>query len=432
MRIAVVGDLQYQKGENISLVADDIAKLNADTVILLGDYGYWDGFGTYEVFKEVYDEFSRIGCKSLVPVIGNHDVQNEAGERLIKSGTLAENYTRAFGMSPENQILEFESFRIFCLHTEVQKKGDFYFEYECYISDETLECVKKELERYPQKPVIMITHAPPAGCGLITVPMVHVRAANAYLNQDHGYEKWAKLVRDYRQIVMWFSGHYHMGHYHEDSSVVTDGVVYFTTGSPTSGTRDNQRHTRIIDVIENQIKVSTFDHDTKIISEKPDYVFCLNNQREEKKKKEITGVFSAGCGRVKEGGLKTGANGRLYAMTDNNILWEIDIVDKIALGAIHYSDKYKLDEFETDESYIWRFCGEYAFGHRYTDKNRFMREKDWENCVFVTKNKSDIKRKKSRSISYKNRVACETDNGHICSAFNDENGKLWFEISPKD
>ena len=128
MRIAVVGDLQYEKGENISVVADDIAKLNADTVILLGDYGYWDGFGTYEVFKEVYDEFSGIGCKSLVPVIGNHDVQNEAGERLLKSGTVAKNYTRAFGMSPENQILEFESFRIFCLHTagQISSKTCYY------------------------------------------------------------------------------------------------------------------------------------------------------------------------------------------------------------------------------------------------------------------------------------------------------------------
>jgi len=119
-------------------------------------------------------------------------------------------------------------------------------------------------------------------------------------------------------------------------------------------------------------------------------------------------------------------------MTDNNILWEIDIVDKIALGAIHYSDKYKLDGFETDESYIWRFCGEYAFGHRYTDKNRFMREKDWENCVFISKSKSEIKPRKNSIVSYKNRVACETDNGLICSAFNDENDKLWFEISPKD
>lgn len=432
MRIAVVGDLQYQNGENISLIADDIAALNADTVILLGDYGYWDGFGTYEVFSEVANEFKRIGCKYFVPIIGNHDVQNEAGERLIKSGTVAENYRKAFGIKPENQILEFENFRIFCIHTEVQKKGDFYFEYECYLSDETLENVKNELDKYPDKPVIMITHAPPAGCRLITVPMVHVRAANAYLNQDHGYEKWMDLAYDYRQIVMWFSGHYHMGHYYDDSSVVTDGIAYFTTGSPTSGTRDGQRHTRIIDADNAKIEVRTFDHDTKKLSENPDYVFALDKKRNEKQDKEITGIFSAGCGVVKEGGLRMGANGRLYAMTDNNMLWEIDIVNKIALGAIHYSDKYMLDGFTTDENYIWRFCGENAFGHRYTDINRFMREKDWENCVFIRKNKSDIIYKEDRKLKYKSRVACETDNGMICSSFNDDKGILWFEISPKD
>lgn len=432
MRIAVVGDLQYQKGENISPIADDIAELNADAVILLGDYGYWDGFGTYEVFSEVADEFERIGCKYFVPIIGNHDVQNEAGERLIKSGTVAGNYKKAFGMNPENQILEFEKFRIFCIHTEVQKKGDFYFEYECYISDETLENIKKELEKYPDKPTIMITHAPPAGCGLITVPMVHVRAANAYLNQDHGYEKWMNLASDYRQIIMWFSGHYHMGHYYNDSSVVTDGIAYFTTGSPTSGTRDGQKHTRVIDADGAKIVVRTFDHDTKKLSENPDYTFDLNKKRNEKQNKETTVIFSAGCGKVVEGGMKAGNNGKIYAMTDNDMLWEIDITDKIALGTIHYSDKYKLDGFTTDENYIWRFCGEYAFGHRYTETNRFMREKDWEGCVFETKNRADIIYEKGNDVKYKSRVACETGNGMICSAFNDEEGKLWFEVSPKD
>lgn len=431
MRIAIVGDLQYEKGENISHIADDINNLAPDAVILLGDYGYWDGFGTYDVFSEVEKEFKRINCEYFVPVIGNHDVQNEAGERLIKAGTVGKNYEKAFGIKPENQILEFEKFRIFCLHTEVQKKGDFYFEYECYISDETLDTVKKELDKYPDKPVIMITHAPPAGCGLITVPMVHVRAANAYLNQDHGYEKWMNLARDYRQIVMWFSGHYHMGHCYNDSSVVTDGIAYFTTGSPTSGTRDGQRHTRIVDADNAKIEVRTFDHDSKKLFENPDYVFDLNKKRDNKQDKELTGIFSAGCGKVVEGGMKAGNNGKIYAMTDNDMLWEIDIADKIASGTIHYSDKYTLDGFTTDENCVWRFCGEYAFGHKYTETNRFMREKDWEGCVFEIKNKSEIVHKNSDEFKYKNRTACEI-NGMICSAFNDEEGKLWFEVSPKD
>lgn len=432
MRIAVVGDLQYEKGEDISKIADDIKNLAPDAVILLGDYGYWDGFGTYEVFSEVAKEFNQIDCKYFVPIIGNHDVQNEAGERLIKSGTVAENYKKAFGKTPENQILEFENFRIFCIHTEVQKKGDFYFEYECYLSDETLDMVKNELDKYPDKPVIMITHAPPAGCGLITVPMVHVRAANAYLNQDHGYEKWMDLASDYRQIVMWFSGHYHMGHYHNDSSVLTDGIAYFTTGSPTSGTRDGQKHTRVIDADNAKIEVRTFEHDTKKLSKNPDFVFELDKKRNKKQEKTTTGIFSAGCGKVVEGGMKVGSNGRIYVMTDNNMLWEIDIADKIALGTIHYSDKYEFDGFTTDENYIWCFCGEYAFGHRYIETNRFMREKDWDGCVFETKNRAEIIYENGNELKYHNRTACETENGMICSAFNDEEGKLWFEVSPKD
>lgn len=430
MRIAVVGDLQYEKGEDLTEIVEDIAGLNADIIILLGDYGYWDGFGTYEVFSEISNSFKKSGCKHIVPIIGNHDVQNEAGERLVKAGTVANNYKKAFGFYPENQFLEFDNFRVFCLHTEVQKKGDFYFEYECYISDETLDTVKKELDKYPDKPTIMITHAPPAGCGLLTVPLVHIRAANAYLNQDHGYQKWTDLARDYRQIVMWFSGHYHMGHCYDDSSVVTDGIAYFTTGSPTSGSRDGQKHTRIIDESNGKITVSTFDHTAKCILEKPDYVFSACDKRKTTENTET--VFSAGCGIVVKNGLKMGSNGHLYAMTDNNILWEIDIKDKIALGAIHYSDKYTLDGFATDADYVWCFCGDKAFGHPYSKINRFMREKDWEHCVFITKSRDEIVQEMDSAQIYSGRVGCRIDDNSVCTTFNDEAGKLWFEVSSKD
>ena len=40
MRIAVVGDIQYRKGEDITEIAQDISALEPDTVIIVGDYGY--------------------------------------------------------------------------------------------------------------------------------------------------------------------------------------------------------------------------------------------------------------------------------------------------------------------------------------------------------------------------------------------------------
>lgn len=52
MRIAIVGDLQYEKGESISGIIDDINTLNPDNIIFLGDYGYFDGYGSPENFMD--------------------------------------------------------------------------------------------------------------------------------------------------------------------------------------------------------------------------------------------------------------------------------------------------------------------------------------------------------------------------------------------
>lgn len=425
MRIAIVGDLQYWEGESVEDIVNDLITLNPDAVVILGDYGYWNGFGSYEVFSHINSEFSRIGCK-IIPLVGNHDVQWEAGERKVKEGFVRDNYLKAFGDYPVTQIMDFENFRVICIHTEPQKKDDFYFEYECYISDRVYENVCEELEKYPHKPTVMITHAPPAGCNLLTVPLVHVRAGNAYLNQDHGYKKWTDLAKNNRQIVMWFSGHYHMGHTYEDSSSISDGIAYFITGSATSGCRDGLRHTRILDENNGIITVSTYDHDSKTIISNPDYVLNLSHKRPEYIE-SIECVFSAGCGCVTS--MKQGANGRVYAMTDNNILWEIDVTDRFCAGAIHYSDQYKLDSFEADSRFIWCICGDKAFGHRYSDANRFMREIDWENCVFEQKNADEIKRSNTEQYMYNGRIACVLDDKYVCSSFNREDGKLFFEVT---
>jgi len=434
MKIAIVGDLQYWEGESIDEIVTDINSLEVDGVILLGDYGYWDGFGSYDVFSQVADAFSKLSCKVFMPLIGNHDVQYEAGGWRYERGTVTENYTRAFGRKPENCVLEFDSFRIFCIHMDVQEKDEFYHAYECYVTDEHFDWVKEELEKEPDKPVIMVTHAPPADCGLLTLPEVHIRAANAYLDQNHNMQRWCNLSHDCRQIILWFSGHYHMGHHHKNSMSVRDGIGFFTTGSASSGCRDGQRHTRIVQVENGCISVFTYDHTGKKTFDEPDYV-CEAKIRGEAKEICPYKVFAAGCGKVVEGGLKLGKNDKIYAMTDNNYLWEIDIEKGITTGTLHFSDKYILDDFAVDESYIWRFCGKDAFGHCYSDANRFMREKDWERCRYIKKTKAEWSRDREclkheeKAFFYKGRVACGINADMICSAYNDEEGTLFFEIS---
>ena len=225
---------------------------------------------------------------------------------------------------------------------------------------------------------------------------------------------------------MWFNGHYHMGHKHEKSMVVTDGLAYFVTGCPTSQSRDGQRHTRVLDVDGGQIKVYTYDHDLKRIYEQPDYVRDMSIRGELHEKKSNT--FTAGCGRVVENGLKCGKNGRVYAHTDNNILWEIDIKNQISTGAIHCSKTCILDGFTIDKEYIWKICGERIFGYRYDDQRRFVRWEGYELCNYVERHIDELPCDLSETLKVGTRIACRIDDERVCTTFNDENGDLFFEL----
>jgi len=324
---------------------------------------------------------------------------------------------------PENRFINFDDFRLFCIHTDIISRDDCIVQGENYISKESINKLKSELEKFPDKPVIMVTHAPVAGCGLLTVPQVHIRYSNAYINQDHNYKEWIEIARKYRQIIMWFNGHYHMGHNHEKSMSEKDELTYFVTGSVTNQCRDGQRHTRIIDVENRIITVSTYDHDTKEIYKEPDCVKKIKIRG--KYEKEITNtIFEAGCGKVLN--MQLGKNGKVYAMTDCGFLWEIDVDTKITTGTLHYNDKYTLDGFVTDDKHIWRICGNKVFGHKYNNPQRFMREKDYSECQFEIRNKTTDYITPEPFI-YQERVACKLSDGHIITAYNIKE-KLYFEI----
>ncbi|MBQ7915452.1 MAG: metallophosphoesterase family protein [Firmicutes bacterium] len=425
MRVVLVGDLQYRAGEKIDHIVDEINTLEADAVIVLGDYAYGEIFGAYEAFDTIAQAFKNLNCGTFIPMVGNHDVQHEAGECIYPNGRAAANYEKAFGKKPCNQVLEFEDFRVFIIHSDSQKKGDCWTVNECYVSDEHFDQIKAQLEKDPEKPAIMVTHAPIVESGLLTVPQTHVRATNAYMDQDHGYQRWIDLADEYRQIIMWFNGHYHMGHHHRDSMNVRDGLVYFVTGCATSASRDGQHHTRVVDVNHGEIIVSTYDHDSKCISE--DYRQSLEVRPQQREERPITKKFAAGCGAVVSGGLKVGKNSMVYAQTDNDYLWEIDTVHGIANGTLHYSDKDILETYTIDETCVWRVCGDKIYSHAYREKQRFMREKDWEKCVFKEDVRANLPPDLGETFIYQGHQACRIGDDMICFTYNDADGRLYFE-----
>lgn len=431
MRIVITGDLQYEEHESIGKIAEDILSLEPDYVICLGDYGRWETFGSYQAFYEIGKAFESLEEERLIPLLGNHDIQYEAGRGKFPHGTIRNNYQRAFGFFPKNRVLEFEQFKVICMHIDIQPQNDFHCFYECYISDVHFQQLCRELEKDPEKPAIIVTHAPPIGTDLINVPEIHLRASNAYLDQDHDYMRWYHLMSQYKQIIMWFSGHYHMGHWHTRSVVQENGITFCTTGSPTLAARDGQHHTRVLEVKGTSLQVFTYDHDRHMMCGDGD-ACPLRVRADIDRKKEKIVRFAAGCGKVVKEGLKFGKNGRVYAHTDNGYLWEIDLQIGAALGTLHYSKKYTLDEVITDDRYVWRICGKKAFGHRYGDPDRFMREYDYKDCRFITRDAAILmdkaKGKQEEHVEWEGRPCCRIGKNQIVISYNDAEGRLFFEI----
>lgn len=53
------------------------------------------------------------------------------------------------------------------------------------------------------------------------------------------------------------------------------------------------------------------------------------------------------------------------------------------------------------------FCGDKLFGHRYDDKNRFMRVKDYGRCNYITCKSPVIKAKSSIDGTMQPPLLCE-------------------------
>ena len=135
------------------------------------------------------------------------------------------------------------------------------------MSNQHFQWIISKIAERPGVPIIMLTHAPIMGCGLRTVPVVHVRAANAYMDQSTDPLRWIKLT-ECPEIIMWLSAHYHLSHQYPDSLVERNGVVYALTGVHGSVTRDGNRQSRILDINDDKIELRTLDHIERKVIEK--------------------------------------------------------------------------------------------------------------------------------------------------------------------
>lgn len=267
MRIVVLGDfhIDRQDLELTEQAIEDVAQLSPDLVIPLGDFGRNGLIGRPEGIEEAKGYLDKIGAP-MRPIMGNHDLERESGGKQ-PTGTMEETFLRLFQLSEAYGVLEFAEWRLFFASTEPQPEDSCYDVQECYVTDHQFESLVAKLKERPGVPVIFFTHAPPIGSGLRTVPRVHVRSTNAYLDQNHDPYRWLDLVRTFPKIVMWFSAHYHLSHAYTNSHTLVQGTHFFLTGVHSTCTRDNKRQSRIIDIDPDGVSVRTLDHVSRRITE---------------------------------------------------------------------------------------------------------------------------------------------------------------------
>lgn len=342
----------------------DIAACSPDFMVLLGDYGSNETIGTIAGLEQVHNYIKPINAQ-LMPILGNHDLQLEDGHHNQLPGTMVEAFKRIFELDRTYYVKELAGLRLFFISTENQPPDAPYYLQECFVSDTQFSWIIDQLNKRPEVPCIFFTHAPPAGSKLKTVPEVHVRATNAYLDQNHNPYRWYELIKNHPQIVMWFCAHYHLGHTHPEAMSCLFGTTFFNVGVHGNVTRDGKRQSRIIDTNGSEVSVNTLDHGLRSVSKTADWYLPTGLARIITDKVNL----QTGCRRSSEsvkictsdinsfdlpdtklrcekklpvsgssinpGGIVHIDNKRCLVATANGYLWNLNLAHEVNLGTFH-------------------------------------------------------------------------------------------------
>ncbi len=347
---------------------EDAAGSLSDLVVPLGDFGSNEKIGGVEGLLQAHDFLRRVRAP-LRPILGNHDLQRESGNGFQPKGTIERAFLELYGLQTPYGVMEFDDFRLFFISTDPQPADSFYQIQECYVSDKQFDWFTETLRKRRGIPSIVFSHAPPIGCGLRTVPKVHVRATNAYLDQNHDPYRWLRLVQEYPEIVMWFSAHYHLSHWHHDSIAIRYGTAFFTTGVHGSVTRDGGRQSRVIEITKSGIEVYTLDHVKRAVNAVPDWSFRAALKRLVEKKAKALHMRQTPSDKVRSGpfrlldacpfgelgplaeGILPLEQERYLVASEDGFLWELDLGAEAVLGTLHLD--CVLAGVVTDKEGIW-------------------------------------------------------------------------------
>lgn len=227
-------------------------------VVQLGDLGHSKhASGSRACFQYARDYMEAFGLPYAL-ILGNHDLEGD--EFATDQDNLAA-WEQVFGQ-PHYWAADLGHARLVGLSTTRYRSNE-NSHHEVYISDEQLAWLERQLQEYPDRPFIVLTHAPPMGCGLKVIQELHVKNRCAWLNHSANPRAFVDLVgRHPGRIKLWFSGHFHLSQNYPDSISTVGSTAFVQVGVIGECNRDGNRQSRLVRGDAHGYQLFSVDHDT--------------------------------------------------------------------------------------------------------------------------------------------------------------------------
>ncbi len=337
MKIAVIGDLQFPRGEE-GLVAEGLAHLRAlkpDLAVAMGDYSVYGAADRGEMWRECAALLDASGMPHM-PLLGNHDTEYDPGQRARV--TVDQWYRGAFGRTEKDALISAGGVHCLCLSLAVQPEEGYATKNVCLLAPEQYAWADRALPGLGGAPVLLFVHAPTAGNGLRQVPAQHAAATDAYMEQNHAPERMRALLARHPEIVACVSAHFHMGHAYDSAISFSRDLLHISCGVMTSASRDGARHSRVLDVSDGHMDVFTVDHG-RGGAVSLDFSYRGDLRDLLRQKERARGRFTVHAeSRCLLGDDRPEAcfldDGRVYIATEKGFVWEFDRETQSLRGAI--------------------------------------------------------------------------------------------------
>lgn len=270
IRFIILGDLHFeQKTAEMVIKAFAIFKqINPDFMISLGDLGGYSHPGTQLSFDEAKSLFAEFNFP-VYPLLGNHDLE---GLEFRTDQANINAWLHTFNQKSPYYSLTKGSFHFIFLSTTRFRKNPQCC-HEVYIDDDQFLWFEKEIKSHQNKNIFVFSHAPIIGSGIRVLQNLHLRGGNAWLNHSQHPEKFIRLVSENPQIKFWASGHNHLSQEYPDALSLKNKCLFCHTGVVNNISRDGRRQSRLIEFDNEELIISSIDHDSSLIKPMANYRF---------------------------------------------------------------------------------------------------------------------------------------------------------------